>query len=164
VIFTVDLYDAFLHGECEEVDPTSPETAETVKLLLEHVQGNGVGLAAPQIGRHESIAVMQLDGGEPGDANAMTVVVNPALILLASEGLVYSVEGCLSIPEESFVVPRHQVVQLTYFDLEGHVHARELRGFPAVIAQHEIDHLQGILIRDVGKRALPHREPEASTG
>jgi peptide deformylase len=128
-------------------------------MLLEHVKGNGIGLAAPQIGRSETVAVMQLDHYEDqGNPEYMTVVINPSLLLRHHAGMCYSTEGCLSIPGENFVVLRCAEVFMNYFDTKGNSHSLTLTGLASIVAQHEYDHLHGILINKAGKRIKPAEE------
>jgi peptide deformylase len=166
MIFTINDYDLFLHRSCDDVDPQSEETAELVAELLSAVDGIGIGLAAPQIGQLKSVAVMNLDHLESRDPaiiskkENMIVTIMPTLLFDIQQGksLLYSTEGCLSIPGKSFVVPRFPSATLSYFDLAGVLHQRKLTGFAAVVAQHEVDHLNGKLICDTGKLIVPHKE------
>ncbi|MCB0825274.1 MAG: peptide deformylase [Armatimonadetes bacterium] len=99
----------------------------------------GVGLAAPQIGISERLIVIQPD-------RKPIVMVNPKII--AQEGSEIGEEGCLSIPALYGDVERAAKVTVEAFDIKGRGYTYELEGYGARIAQHEIDHLDGILFID----------------
>jgi peptide deformylase len=100
----------------------------------------GVGLAANQIGRLKRIFVAAYEDEE-------YVIVNPE-IDERSETVEKEVEGCLSIPETRVEVERPTAVAVTGQDLSGEPVRVEVEGLLARIFQHEIDHLDGILILD----------------
>jgi peptide deformylase len=149
-----------------DIDPTSQIAADLSAELLTAAAGVGVGLAATQIGRTDAIFVCRLDG----PAGRWITACNPALFVLPNpEGssVQYSVEGCLSIPDTTsdrpldsnqhklYVVQRAARVSFSYFDLKGDLQREVLTGFNAVIVQHEVDHLHGVLICDHGKPVVP---------
>ena len=107
---------------------------------------HGVGLAAPQVHEGMRVFVAMLDE-EPDDKSDALVVVNPEITphgTATEEGW----EGCLSIPDIRGVVPRHVDVTLRALDRSGKALELRLRGFPARVAQHETDHLDGVLFFD----------------
>jgi len=73
--------------------------------------------------------------------------VNPR-VLEHSKELVVGVESCLSVPNRTVLVQRSQRVLVSYTDEQGEVVERELSGLPAVVFQHELDHLDGVLLID----------------
>lgn len=106
-----------------------------------------VGLAAPQVGSDLRIAVM--DGsGHPKvtSAHGLLVLVNPRLEL--SGGSSVQREGCLSVPDFTANVRRAAGVRLLAVDQHGSAKEWRLEGFEAIIAQHEVDHLDGTLFLD----------------
>lgn len=103
----------------------------------------GVGLAAPQVGWSTRLFVMN-PTGKPEDDR---ILVNPVVAAKSKERAT-SNEGCLSIPDVNGKIERHFKIRLEAYDLEGNEVKQELEGFPARVAQHEIDHLDGILIID----------------
>ena len=107
---------------------------------------HGVGLAAPQV--HESLAIFvaMLDE-DPTEKSEATVFVNPE-ILPVGESLEEGWEGCLSIPDIRGMVPRHVEIVLKAFDRHGKAVEMSLKQFPARVAQHESDHLDGVLFFD----------------
>ncbi len=120
--------------------------ASVRKLLADMVDtmyaANGVGLAAPQVGISQRIAVV--DVSEEG--NAPMHFVNPEI--LTSEGEASSEEGCLSIPDYRDTVTRNTKITVRALDIEGKSFEVHAEGLLAVCLQHEIDHLDGILFVD----------------
>jgi N-formylmethionyl-tRNA deformylase len=129
-----------------DIDPTDPNTAILVnrmKLSLLSTDG-GVGIAAPQVGVNRKVIwVQRFDKkGEP-----LEYFINP-VIVWRSEIRNLGPEGDLSIPDFRDQFYRSKVIQLEYVDLKGQKYSEIVEGFTAVIFQHEIDHLFGILISD----------------
>lgn len=111
----------------------------------------GVGIAAPQVGiSRRIIAVQRYD--KPGEP--FEIYINPK-ILSRSDSLVAGMEGCLSVPGLYGKVERAQNIRLCYRDEHYRQHTEEVKGFTAVIFQHEVDHLNGILFTD---RMIPGSE------
>jgi peptide deformylase len=106
--------------------------------------GNGVGLAAPQVGDLRQILLIDPSGGDR--ALEFRAMVNPIIEFKSSDMLVDS-EGCLSLPGLRIDVPRSTSVVVKYFDLDGSGKRESFTGFPARIVQHELDHLNGITLR-----------------
>lgn len=103
----------------------------------------GLGLAAPQVGVGKRLFVYDLDPedrGEPG------VLVNPRIV--ESRGEWTYEEGCLSIPGMSFEILRPKEVHLVGFDLEGNEVSIEADELTARLFQHELDHLDGVLMTE----------------
>jgi peptide deformylase len=118
---------------------------------------DGAGLAAPQIGAGLRVVIFGVhrnprypDAEEVPD----TVLVNPRLEPLGDE-MVEGWEGCLSVPGMRGLVPRYRRLRYRGFDERGAAIDRTVEGFHAVVVQHEVDHLDGILypmrIRDLSK-------------
>lgn len=105
----------------------------------------GRGLAAPQVGRPERVFVMDI--GWKDGSPLPVVMVNPEMLQL-SEQRIAGPEGCLSIPGPTTIVERAAEVRLRWTDLEGALQEELLTGFAAICAQHEHDHLDGILTLD----------------
>ena len=112
---------------------------------------HGVGLAAPQI--HESLRIFVgvLDVPKPDDKDAPDpepiAIINPEITPIGSD-TVEDWEGCLSIPDIRGRVPRAQEIRLRGFNREGGRIDMLLKDFPARVAQHETDHLDGVLFFD----------------
>lgn len=100
----------------------------------------GVGLAAPQIGKHIRLIIVETEEGPKA-------FVNPKIIATSNK-MVDSEEGCLSIPGVYGIVKRHKSIKLKAKDRHGNPIREKIGGFPAIIFQHEIDHLNGVLFID----------------
>lgn len=122
-------------------DPLLPLLARRMYLSVTDTSTNGVGIAAPQVGINRNLIwVKRFDKtGEPFE-----FYVNPK-ISWKSELLQLGAEGCLSIPDTRDNVIRSYAIQISYNTLEGGYFTEVIEGFTAVIFQHEIDHLYGIL-------------------
>ncbi len=126
--------------EVATIDPWLQAVAEKMKALMQ--EHKGVGLAAPQVGIGLRMFVMS----ETGKAQEASVWINPTLNDSADE--LISEEGCLSLPEIRGDVARAKEITLRGMNLQGQWVEARLGDFPARIAQHESDHLAGILILD----------------
>ncbi len=106
-----------------------------------------VGLAAPQVGSNMRVAVMDASRHPKAKTNhGLLVLVNPHFE--TTEGVVIQREGCLSIPDFTANVRRAVRVHLIAQDQFGSVHDYWLERFEAIVAQHEVDHLDGKLFLD----------------
>ncbi|NTV49988.1 MAG: peptide deformylase [Geobacteraceae bacterium] len=104
----------------------------------------GIGLAAPQIGVHQRIIIIDISGkNEPPD---LIVAINPTIV--HAEGETYEEEGCLSVPDYAANVRRHERIIVKAIDLEGVERTWKADDLLAIAFQHEIDHLDGILFVD----------------
>jgi peptide deformylase len=104
----------------------------------------GVGLAAPQIGVHQRVIVIDVAGKD--EPPALIIAINP--VIIHAEGESFEEEGCLSVPKYSANVRRHAKVVVKGLDLNGEEVTWKADGLLAVAFQHEIDHLDGILFID----------------
>lgn len=119
-------------------------------MLVTMYENAGVGLAAPQIGLNIRMFVYDLSSGEC--AKSYNVIINPEIIS-SSKDKESAVEGCLSLPGQKFMVKRSNNVEVRYIDVDGKTVQKHLHGFEARVFLHELDHLDGVLIRDLGTRA-----------
>ncbi|MDA7425126.1 peptide deformylase [Thalassococcus lentus] len=134
--------DACLSQVCEPVAQAS-DVADLVEDLFETMyDAPGRGIAAPQVGVMKRVFVMDA-GWKTGDRTPR-VCINP-VIESASETKVPSSEGCLSFPGITVAPQRHERIVLQYTDLDGVRQSAELDGFEAICAQHELDHLDGLM-------------------
>lgn len=132
---------------------------EMRKTLLATEDPIGVGLAAPQVGI--SMRIFQM---KPTEKSVVTNFINPVIVNISeSEGILKKLnsenveknkpksskkrllEGCLSIPNIWGNVTRKKEITIAFQDENGVSHTKHFKGFPAVIIQHEMDHLNGIL-------------------
>lgn len=111
--------------------------------LLETMEEyDGAGLAAPQVHTSVRAVVLTLDPDRGPE-----IFINPVITPL-SEETTRTVEGCLSVTRMRGVVERPAHVKVEFLDRFGRPWAYELKGFPAVVVQHECDHLDGVLYVD----------------
>lgn len=119
----------------------------------------GVGLAAPQVGVNKRVIVYDVTAGIPNDREEkeqedssprkkdFRALINPEIIK-ASGSIVSKEEGCLSVEEYTADVKRYELITVRALNTEGQSLEFDLEGIPAIIVQHEIDHLDGILFID----------------
>jgi len=136
--------------EVEQFDADLGQLVERLRHLLR--EANGLGLAATQIGVLRRVFAFLPDPEEDP-----VVLVNPRFTL-TSEERESDTEGCLSLQGVVIPVERHVSVTVEGKDPEGNDVTLELEGLPARIAQHELDHLDGVLILD---RTTPEARREA---
>jgi peptide deformylase len=140
--------DPVLNSVASPIAHFGPELrAEVERMVAIMRDGMGVGLAATQLGVLRRLLVFQAGSdGEP------TALVNPRVEWLSEEAVVAE-EGCLSLPRVSMDVERSLHARVSGFDAEGEAITIEASGLEARVLQHEIDHLDGILILDRTERA-----------
>jgi peptide deformylase len=131
----------------EKNDLRNPLTQKLIDDMIETMhEYNGVGLAAPQV--HASLRMfVALLVDEPDGKSDAIVVINPE-ILPNSQSREDGWEGCLSIPDIRGMVPRYTDIMVRALDRDGRSVELRLKGFPARVAQHETDHLDGVLFFD----------------
>jgi peptide deformylase len=139
--------DPVLKSKASPVAEFGPELRrEAERMIAIMHDGMGVGLAATQLGVLRRLLVFQAaPGGEP------TALVNPEVEWL-SEDAVVAEEGCLSLPQVAMEVERPLHARVGGFDVEGKTLSIEASGLEARVLQHEIDHLDGVLILDRAPR------------
>jgi len=131
---------------------------------------NGVGLAAPQIGRDIRLFLIDsgpmFDEGEEHKGLKMTFI-NAEIIEEAGEDVSYS-EGCLSIPDISGDVERPDTITMTWVDENFEPHEQTFSGMNARVIQHEYDHIEGILftelLKPLKKRMIKRRLDKIKKG
>ncbi|MBJ6799556.1 peptide deformylase [Geomonas propionica] len=121
------------------------KTRELVRDMAETMyDAPGVGLAAPQIGVHQRIVV--IDVSSQDESPELIVAINPEIV--HAEGEAYEEEGCLSVPKFSANVRRHARVVVKMLNLDGEEIVIRADDLLAIAFQHEIDHLDGVLFID----------------
>jgi peptide deformylase len=139
--------DPVLKSKASPVREFGPELrAEAERMIGIMRDGMGVGLAATQVGVLRRLLVFQA-----GADSEPTALVNPE-VEWASEEVVVAEEGCLSLPRVSMDVERPLHARLSGFDTDGEPVRIEASGLEARVLQHEIDHLDGVLILDRAPR------------
>lgn len=135
----------------EDITPDYPELKKLLDNMYETMYASeGVGLAAPQIGRNDRIVVIDADPVAetfPECAGRKLTLINPEVEVLEGESVTRG-EGCLSLPGLSENVSRVEHIRLRWLDENFEQHEEEISGFLARIVQHECDHLEGKLYID----------------
>lgn len=128
------------------------------------LEAPGVGLAAPQIGVSRRLIVAHVPAGyiAEEDPEFSAVLVNPEIV--RGRGRQVGSEGCLSIPGWVGDVPRYETITVKAVTLDNKAIRLKAVGYPAVVLQHEIDHLDGVLFTDrIEDRESLHRVEEEET-
>lgn len=137
--------DPELKKRSNPVTVITEKTRELVRDMAETMyDAPGVGLAAPQIGVHQRIIV--IDVSMKDEPPSLIVAINPEIV--HAEGEEFEEEGCLSVPKFSANVRRHARVVIKALNLDGEEVTFRADELLAIAFQHEIDHLDGILFID----------------
>ncbi len=170
MIYPIVVYgDPVLKKAAEDIEEGSMDVKQLAEDMFETMyQANGIGLAAPQIGK--SIRMFIVDGSpleEEDMEDFKKVFVNPEI--LWEEGKEWAFEeGCLSIPGVREDVNRPPKLRINYLDENFEEHEEEFDGMKARIIQHEYDHIEGVLFTDhltpLKKRLLKGRLNNISKG
>jgi peptide deformylase len=115
------------------------------EMLQTMYSSDGIGLAAPQVGVHKQLIVIDCDPSNP--ENLPLVLINPK-ITAASSTVCDAEEGCLSIPGVYLPVTRPQTIDVSFKDEQGRPQRLKAKGLLARVIQHEMDHLNGVLFVD----------------
>ena len=145
VLRLIKLPDPILSQVAVHVGPDEfgPELDSYCDSMLESMRVyGGCGLAAPQVADSRRIIVWQdYQNGAP----VFYKMVNPVIVLSGTEAVQF--EGCLSVPGRTAKVSRCQTAHVTWQNAQtGETRTETFTGFPAVVVQHEVDHLDGITI------------------
>lgn len=155
----------------EDITPDFPELDKFIKDLWQTMdEADGVGLAAPQVGKNIRIFVVDSNAFvdiDPDCKDFRKAFIN-AHILERSGDHISRNEGCLSVPGIHEDVKRPDKIRIAYQDEEGVQHEEEYEGIKAWIIQHEYDHLEGIIFTDhlssLKKRILKNKLNNISLG
>ncbi|MFV0559904.1 MAG: peptide deformylase [Enterococcus sp.] len=135
------------------IDLITDETVEFLDNLHETmIAHDGIGIAAPQVGKNIRIALVEVDEGD------LFELINPTII--ERKGTDIDVEGCLSIPHTYGTVERADEITVRYYDREGDEIEVNAVGYLARAFQHEIDHLDGILFTEKMIEQIPEEKLE----
>ncbi len=145
----LDIYkygDDVLNLKAKEVKNIDDQFLALRQHMIDTMYNNmtAIGLAAPQVG--ESLRLSVIDVSQGAEEGALLVLLNPEI--LEAEGSDVDEEGCLSFPGLSASVKRNTHILLKNHDLDGKEIKREIEGYLARVIQHEIDHLDGVMIID----------------
>lgn len=170
--------DPVLRKVAEPITAEYPDLKEFIENMFDTMyNSNGVGLAAPQVGR--AIRVFVVDTAPFSEDEDLTeneqdelkhfkkVFINPKLLEESGEEWCFS-EGCLSIPGINEEIARKEHIKISYLDENFNEHIDTFSGLAARVIQHEYDHLEGVLFTDkissLKKRILQGRLTDISKG
>jgi peptide deformylase len=153
--------DELLSKKAKDVSEVTDRTRGLLDDMWDTVrEHNGVGLAAPQIGVLRKALIVNLEsyddkntaGGDeaepPESKNFKLEIINPEI--LSSEGEQMSAEGCLSVPDLTYETERPKSMTVRGLNRDGERIEVTAEGYSAIVLSHEMDHLNGILISDIG--------------
>jgi peptide deformylase len=153
MVYPIVVYGSpILRQIAKEISADYPNLKEFISDMFETMlQSDGMGLAAPQIGKSIRIFVVDtstLESEEdPTLKDFKQVFINPKLTIAGDETEVMN-EGCLSLPKIYEDVDRYNKIRITYYDENWNFHEEVYEGLKARIIQHEYDHLDGVLFID----------------
>ena len=135
-----------LKEKSEDVKEFDQNLKNTIRNMYDtlYSSGNGIGLAAPQVGIMKRIVVIDIK--EKEKSNPITFI-NPKIVKKSKETFVNE-EGCLSIPDFFANVERHKEVEVQWLNENGDLKSANYNGLMSICIQHEIDHLNGVLFID----------------
>ena len=133
------------HEFGEELDQFITDMVETM------YDAPGVGLAAPQVGRSQRILVADPGNDEGKAARQLYKMVNPEIIEHGTEKITYE-ESCLSVPAFYLKMKRYKRIHIQWRDGLGNTYSEWFEEFPAIVLQHEMDHLEGRTLLDRASR------------
>ena len=134
-----------LSDRCDEIDVRKENQLmrDIILDLKQTLRENptGVGLAANQIGYDKRIFIINFNGD-------IRTFINP--VISQVKGFTLNRESCLSLPGKSFIRPRHNEIMVIYQTPLGKTESRKIVGLAAYVFQHELDHLDGLTLADIG--------------
>ena len=157
--------------------PLSPEHQELAKEMLEFLHNSqnpeiaekyalraGVGLAAPQLGKSIQMIALLVPGFEEEEAILDEVWINPRIMRESvKKACLKDGEGCLSVNREvPGIVLRPERITVKYQDVNGDEFVRTLTDYEAIVVQHEIDHLNGVMFYDHINQSQPMYIPKGA--
>ncbi len=147
-ILSIKTYPARVHQEkAEAVKSIDGRLQQLIANMIETMyNASGVGLAAPQVGVSRRLIVVDTAYREQGNSNGLVVIINPEIVY--QEGQDSAIEGCLSLPRFTVAVDRSVRVYVRGIDTDGNPVEIESTGLFSRALQHEIDHLNGVLLID----------------
>lgn len=170
MIYPIVMYgDPVLRQRAKDIEPET-DIKQLVEDMYETLHGaNGIGLAAPQIGK--SVRLFIVDGtsleDDPAMDNFKKIFVNPVLIEELGNPWEFE-EGCLSIPNIREKISRKGQLKIRYYDENWNAFEEEYDGMKARIIQHEYDHIEGKMFVDyltpLKKRLLKGKLSDISKG
>jgi peptide deformylase len=134
-------------------DEFGPELAQRLSDMAETMYAApGVGLAGPQVGDGRRILVANLDGDDDTESRErLMLMVNPVIHERSRTTILWD-ESCLSVPDFELDVVRAERINVAWMSPDGTPHQEWFEGFPSVVIQHEMDHLDGVTLLDRSSR------------
>lgn len=127
-------------------DPLDPEIQKLITNIIGTLEGaRGLGLAAPQVGK--SLRLCVIKEPENQGESRLYVLINPSIKSKSRKKIIME-EGCLSFPGKFFLISRPEKIKVRYLDEKGKKCKIKAEGILSRAFQHEIDHLDGVLIID----------------
>ncbi|MBP5709780.1 MAG: peptide deformylase [Bacteroidales bacterium] len=172
MILPICLYgNPILRKQTKDVDIDNPELKQFVADLFETMDNaNGVGLAAPQVGRADRVFVIDTTGFKetyPDVEIRREAFINPFIVEEFGDDFIFH-EGCLSLPEIGEDVVRKSSVKIQYTTIDGEDKEEVVSGLVARVIQHEYDHLEGQVFTDklssLKKMILKRKLSDIATG
>lgn len=137
--------DVILRNKASEIKDIDSNVQKLIDDMIETMyKSNGIGLAAPQVGVSKRLIIVDIK--RPEEKGSPIVIINPHIV--STEGEILSEEGCLSLPGFITRLKRHEKIFVKGTDREGKEIHIEADGLLSRAIQHEIDHLEGILLID----------------
>ena len=138
--------DGILKKSSKPIEKVGINEKKLIKDLFETMYNfNGIGLAAVQVGILKRVLVVDVSSKE--DKKKPICFINPVIKKQSDEMAVYE-EGCLSIPDTFIEIQRPKICEIEYVDINGKIKIKKFDGLLSTCIQHEINHLDGILIID----------------
>lgn len=170
----VAIGDPVLRKKADPIDKDFPDLENLIEEMYETMyNANGVGLAAPQIGKSIRLFIIDTeqlvdpDDNESPDHGFKKVFINPEILEESGSKWSYE-EGCLSIPQVREIVKRQEFVKIKYYDKDFVEHTETFDDIHARVIQHEYDHIEGVLFTDrlsaIRKRLLKKKLDKISKG
>jgi len=152
ILSIVTYNDQVLRTEASPIKENSANLQQLIDDMLHTMyNSNGVGLAAPQVGKGIRLFVIDADPTteelDDEEDLGLMVFINPEIISTSGEEVKME-EGCLSIPDVRDDVARPEIVKVTYTDRNFNKKTKTFKGFVSRVVQHENDHLNGVLFVD----------------
>jgi peptide deformylase len=156
------LGDRVLRQPAKRINKVDDEVRQLAKEMLQTMYSeDGIGLAAPQVGVHKQLIVIDCELDNP--TTPPLVLINPT-VKQQSRDMCVIQEGCLSIPGVFLDVTRPEVIEVSYKDENGRPQKLTAKGLLARVIQHEMDHLNGVMFVDRVDNALLLNQELAKNG
>jgi len=146
------LGDRVLRQPAKRITKIDNDIRQLAREMLQTMySSDGIGLAAPQVGVHKQLLVVDVDLDDP--ATPPLVMINPTIVKASQETCIIQ-EGCLSIPGVFLDVTRPEAIEVSYKDENGRPQKMTATDLVARVIQHEMDHLNGVMFVDRVDNAL----------